>query len=64
MPKRLAWNPLMKTKLKDTMFLELDHTKEPEEDPNTAVDFDLLSSMFCRDEKEVKAEEEKKKQAD
>lgn len=51
----------MKFKLKDTMFLELDLNKA-EEDPKTAVDFTLLSEMFCRDEEEIKAEEEKRKQ--
>ena len=43
------------------MFVNLDLTKD--EDPATAVDYGLLSEMFCRPESEVKAEEEKKKAA-
>lgn len=44
------------------MFLDFDLSTE--EDPTTSiVDFGLLSEMFCRDEKEIKAEEEKKEAA-
>ena len=48
--------------MKDTLFLELDPSKE--DDPSTEVDFSLLSQMFCRDQEEVKAEEEKRKAAE
>jgi len=57
-PKRLAWQPLPKAKLKDTMFVDLDLTKD--DDPTCEVDFGLLSEMFCRPEEEVKAEIAKK----
>ena len=43
------------------MFVNLDLTKD--DDPATAVDYAMLSEMFCRPESEVKAEEEKKKAA-
>lgn len=61
-PKRLAWQPLSKAKMKGTLFLDLDQSKE--DDPHTDVDFSLLQEMFCRNEEEVKAEEEKRRAAE
>ena len=61
MPKRMVWQPIVKNRLKDTFFASLDLTKD--DDPATAIDYGLLSEMFCRPEAEVKAEEEKKKAA-
>ena len=57
----MVWQPIVKNRLKDTMFVNLDLTKD--DDPATAVDYVMLSEMFCRPESEVKAEEEKKKAA-
>ena len=62
-PKRIIWQPLPKAKLKDTMFLDLDLSKEDDE-PGTAVDFALLDDMFCRRKDEIEAEEMKKKEAE
>ena len=56
-PKRLAWMPLTKNKLKDTMFVSFDLSKD--DDGKTDVDYELLSEMFCRKEEEVKAEKER-----
>ena len=53
-PKRLAWQPLPKAKLKDTMFLDFDLTKD---DDATAIDFGLLDEMFCRNKVDIEAEE-------
>ena len=60
-PKRLAWQPLAKTKVKETMFSNFDLSKEQDDDDE--IDFTLLSEMFCRKEEELKEEEEKKKAA-
>ena len=54
MPKRVGWQPIPKVKLKDTIFVELDLTKEEDE-----VDFCLLDEMFCRKEEDIKAEQER-----
>ena len=40
--------PLTKNKLKDTMFVSFDLTKD--DDGKTDVDYELLSEMFCRKE--------------
>ena len=58
-PKRLVWQPLPKAKLKDTMFMDFDLSKDEED--KSAIDFNLLSEMFCRSQAELDAEEEKKK---
>ena len=60
-PKRFIWQPLPKNKVKDTMFVDFDLSKE--DDSANDIDFALLSEMFCRHETEIKAEEEKKEAA-
>lgn len=60
-PKRLIWQPLAKTKVKDTMFSNFDLSKD--DDDAAHIDFGLLSEMFCRKEDEIRLEEEKKKAA-
>lgn len=58
-PKRFAWQPLPRVKVKDTLFSEFDLNKESEVEKD--VDFALLDEMFCRSKQEVEAEEAKKK---
>ena len=59
-PKRIGWQALPKAKMKDTLFVDFDLSKD---DGDDAIDFSLLQEMFCRSQADCEAEEAQKKAA-